>query len=77
MSTPFIQVKPSLLSAQRVEVASAGELVTITVGNATLRMHYRDAFKLSQWIRLRAKESKRRAGDTSWHWSALGTLSGE
>lgn len=69
-----IHVKPTLLTQQRVEVAAEGELVAITVGNTTLRLGYEQALLLSQWIRVRAKEAKRNAGDTSRHWSVLGTL---
>lgn len=72
--TPAIHVKPSLLTQQKLEVGSEGEIVTITVGNSVLRMHYTDALQISQWIRVRAKEAKRRAGDVSRHWSALAIL---
>lgn len=74
--TPLVQVKPSVLAPQRVAVGTEGELVTITVGNSTLRMHYEGALKLSQWIRVRAKQAKKRAGDESRHWSALAVLDG-
>jgi hypothetical protein len=37
-------------------------------------MHYEDALKVSQWLRVRAKEAKKRAGDVSRHWSVVGTL---
>lgn len=71
-----VVVKPSLLTPQAIAVATEGELVTITVGNSTLKMHYEDALKLSQWLRVRAKEAKRRAGDVSRHWSAVAVLDG-
>lgn len=67
-------VRPSLMTQQKVAVTSEGDLVAITVGNSTMRMRYNDALLFSQWIRLRAKESKRRSGDTGSHWSVLGTL---
>lgn len=51
-------------------------MVAIQIGNSTLRLHYTDALQLSQWIRIRAKESKRRAGDESRHWSAIGIVDG-
>lgn len=72
----MVRVKPSLLTPQQVSVGSDGELVTITVGNSTLTMHYEQALKLSQWMRVRAKEAKRLAGDASRHWSALAVLDG-
>lgn len=65
-----------LLKPERIAVSSEGELVAIEIGNSTLRLHYTDALKLSQWVRVRAKESKRRAGDTSRHWSLIATLDG-
>lgn len=73
---PAIQVKPSLLTKQQVEVTSEGELVCIKVGNSVLKIHYTDALPISQFIRVRAKEAKKRAGDSSRHWSAVGTLEG-
>lgn len=73
---PTVRVKPLLLSPQRIAVGIEGELVTITIGNSTLRMGYEDALKLSQWVRVRAKQAKRLAGDNSRHWSAVGVLDG-
>lgn len=53
-----------------------GELVTIHFGNVPVTMHYEAALRISQFIRVRAKEAKRRAGDLSRHWSAVGVLDG-
>ncbi len=63
-----------LLKRERIAVSSEGELVVIQLGNVTVKMPYENAFELSQWIRFRAKEAKRRAGDTSRHWSVIGNL---
>lgn len=63
-----------LLRKQRVEVVSEGDLVVLRVGNAELRMPYETALQLSAWMRFRAKEAKRRAGDVSRHWSVLAQL---
>jgi hypothetical protein len=63
-----------LITQQKVSIVSEGDLVAITIGNSTLRMRYNDALLFSQWIRVRAKEAKRFAGDTGHHWSLLGTL---
>lgn len=71
---PAIHTVPDLLTPQRLSVESQGETVIIRVGNSELKMHYEDALKISQWIRSRAKEAKRRAGDMSRHWSAIGIL---
>lgn len=75
-NVPNVIVRPPQLELQRVAVGTEGELVTITIGNSTLRLHYEDALKLSQWVRVRAKEAKRRCGDVSRHWSAIATLDG-
>lgn len=71
---PAIQSNPDLLTPQRLAVESQGELVVIRIGNSELKMHYEDALKISQWIRVRAKEAKRRVGDMSRHWSAIAIL---
>ena len=73
---PRIIVRPPVLDFKRqdLQVFSEGELVAVQIGNSTLRLHYEDALKVSQWIRMRAKEAKRRCGDVSRHWSALATL---
>jgi hypothetical protein len=73
---PNVIVKPPLLKPTNIEVKSEGENVLLVVGNSVLTMHYEDALKISQWIRLRAKEAKRLVGDTSRHWSAIGILDG-
>jgi len=69
-------INSPLLSRQRISVGTEGELVTLTVGNSTLKMPYETAIQLSQWLRVRGKEAKRRAGDVSRHWSAVAVLDG-
>lgn len=69
-------VNSSLLSRQRISVHSEGELVVLRVGNADIRMPYETAIQLSTWLRVRGKEAKRLAGDTSRHWSIIGVLDG-
>lgn len=76
LDVPNIIVKPSLVTPQQVAVGTEGELVTVTIGNSTLKLHYESALKLSQWLRVRAKEAKRRCGDVSRHWSVVATLDG-
>lgn len=71
---PAIHTKPPLLTPQRIAVEAQGEHVLMHVGNSTLTMHYEDALKISQWIRVRAKEAKRLAGDMSRHWSVIAVL---
>lgn len=72
---PIVQSKPPVLTRQNLDVRAEGELIVITIGNSDLRLHYEDALQVSQWIRLRAKEAKRNAGDESRHWSLIGNLS--
>lgn len=64
-----------LLKRQRIEVATEGPLVVLRVGNAEMRMEHETAIQLSTWLRVRGKEAKRVAGDTSRHWSVIGNLS--
>lgn len=63
-----------LLKPQKIGVGTEGTLVVLTIGNAELRMDYDTAIKLSTWLRVRGKEAKRLAGDTSRHWSVIGKL---
>lgn len=67
--------RPPLLTQQRVSVRAENDLVVLAVGNAEMKMPYEAAFKLSQWLRVRAKEAKKSAGDMSRHWSSIGVLS--
>jgi hypothetical protein len=69
-------VNSPLLSRQHMSVATEGELVALTIGNATIKMPYETAIQLSQWLRVRGKEAKRMAGDSSRHWSAIAVLDG-
>ena len=65
---------PGLLRRERIAVAAEGDLVVLSLGNVELKLPYETALLLSQWLRVRAKEAKRTAGDTSRHWSAVGVL---
>lgn len=65
---------PDLLQKQRVAVELEGTLVVLRVGNAELRMEHDTAIQLSTWLRVRGKEAKRLAGDTSRHWTVIGRL---
>lgn len=67
-------VNNNLLKQERISVVSEGELVVMQLGNVTVKLPYDTALLLSQWLRMRAKEAKRRAGDKSRHWSVIGTL---
>jgi len=63
-----------LLQKQRIEVRCDGELVVLQVGNAELKMDHETAIQISTWLRVRGKEAKRAAGDTSRHWTVIGRL---
>lgn len=49
-------------------------MVVMRLGNVEVKLPYETAFQLSQWLRVRAKEAKRFAGDTSRHWSVIGVI---
>lgn len=68
------QTPAPLLQKQRVSVSDVGEMVKLTIGNATLEFHYETALQLSAWLRLHAKRAKRTAGDVSRRWNAIGLL---
>lgn len=71
---PVIVVKPRVFTDTTVRVSDEGELVTLAVGHDGITMHYEDAIRISQMLRLHAKRAKRRAGDQSRHWSAVGIV---
>lgn len=71
-----MSVNSALLSRQRMSVDTEGDMIKLTIGNADIRMPYETALQLSQWLRVRGKEAKRRAGDMSRHWSAVALLDG-
>ena len=63
-----------LLKRERVAVAHEGDTVKLKFGNVEIKMNYVDALQLAQWIRVRGKQAKVRAGDRR-HWlTAVGTL---
>ena len=64
----------AMLKRERITVAIEGDLVVVELGNVEVKLPYETALLLSQWIRVRAKEAKKLAGDMSRHWSVVGTL---
>lgn len=61
-----------LLTKQRLAVTTdGGEIVIMQIGDSEIRMGYEAAIQLSQWLRVRGKEAKRKSGDMSRHWSAI------
>jgi len=67
-------VNRDLLKREQVSVRQDGGTVILTAGTAEATLPYEVALRISQWIRVRAKESQRRAGDVSRHWSAISAL---
>lgn len=59
------------LTPAQVGARFDGVLVAVKLGTTEAKLPSLAALKISQWIRLRAKESKRRAGDVSRHWSQV------
>ena len=68
--------RPSVVKPERFSVSAEGERVVIEIGNSRLTMNYEDALTFSQWVRVRAKEAKRKAGDMSRHWHGIAILGG-
>lgn len=64
----------SRLREHAIEVRQEGGTVVLVAGTAAMTLPHACALQVSQWIRLRAKESQMRAGDTSRHWSEIGAL---
>lgn len=65
-----------MLKQQRISVDYVGDLVVMNLGNVEVKLPYETALQLSQWLRVKAKDAKKAAGDVSRHWSAVGTLTG-
>ena len=58
-----------------IGIVNEGELVVMRLGaNVSAKFHYEVALKLSEWLRLRAREAKAWAGDTSRGLSVMGLL---
>lgn len=63
-------VNKSYLRKDQVGARGQGQLVIMKLGGIEADLPYPTAFTIAQWVRLRAKESKRRAGDVR-HWSEI------
>lgn len=66
----LFNVNKDLIRMDQVGARGQGSVVMTKLGSSEAGIPYADAFTISQWIRLRAKESKRRAGDAR-HWSGI------
>ena len=65
-----IHVKAKEKTWHREDVSLEGRVVIMKLGPHTLRLNFENALTLSQWLRIRAKECQRTAGDTR-HWSEV------
>jgi hypothetical protein len=63
-----------VMSKAQISTRAEGEMVVLTINNAEIRLHYQDAFRISQWLRVSGKEAKANAGDVSRHWSIIAQL---
>ena len=64
-------VNRNALPLAKIGVRNQGTLVQMKLGADTATLSYEAALTIAQWLRLRAKESKRRAGDIARHWSEI------
>jgi hypothetical protein len=67
-------VNRDLLKKEQIAVRQNCATVVMTAGTTMAELPYEAALQISQWIRVRAKESQMRAGDVSRHWSAISAL---
>lgn len=73
---PFTQnglypVARDLIPRDQISVGVNGQLVVVRLRNDEFTIPYMGAEVLAQWLRLRSKDCKRRAGDTARHWGAI------
>jgi hypothetical protein len=64
-------VNRDVLPLARIGVKQEGTLVLVRLGNEEAKIPHHAAQAIAQWLRLRAKEAKRRACDTQRHWSLI------
>lgn len=65
------QVSRDLLKIEQIEVEQRNAEVLLRFGRDEIAVPWKAALTISQWLRQRAKESKRRAGDTDRHWNRI------
>lgn len=80
-----VEASPSPLSPEKRSTSDGrkypwrvsvnGDLVNLVIGNVTATMEAHTALTLSRWMRVRARQSKRWAGDTSRSLILMGYLS--
>ena len=63
--------RDSTLKKHDIAVHAEGAAVVLLAGDAMATIPYQAALQISQFIRLKAKESQTRAGDVTRHWSKI------
>jgi hypothetical protein len=61
-----------LLKLAHIAVRQDGDAVAVKFGADEMKLPHKAAVTIAQWVRMRAKESKRRAGDVSRDWREIG-----
>lgn len=64
-------VNRDLLKKHSISVRQEMAMVVLVAGAVEAKMPYQAALTISQWVRVRAKESQLRAGDATRHWSVI------
>ena len=66
----FMEKLPQLLKAKGISVDTEGRMVILKIDRMTAKFSYQTARMISQWLRVRGKEAKGKAGEKA-HWSEL------
>lgn len=66
------KVNADMLKLHQINTRQDGDAVVVSFGSDEVNLPYKAALTIAQWVRMRAKESKRRAGDVKRHWSVFG-----
>lgn len=64
------KVHADIIRRNQINVRREADMVAVAFGHDEMKLPYKAATAVAQWVRLRAKESKRRAGDIA-HWSRI------
>ncbi len=64
-------VNRDLLKKHDISVRQVHGTIEMIAGTALATLPHEAALQISQWIRVRAKESQTRAGDVTRHWSTI------
>lgn len=64
-------VAKEVLGPDKIGARNEGTLVVLRFDRTEAKLPYQACFKISQWVRIRAKESKVRAGDVARRWETI------